>query len=41
VYACSATKAFAGDGRIVVPHTAARDELRARRMTLGGVSLLL
>jgi hypothetical protein len=28
-YACSATKALAGDGPIAVPHTAAQDELRA------------
>src|SRR4051794_14185855 len=28
-YACSATKALAGDGPIAVPHTAAKDEMRA------------
>ena len=29
-YACSATKALAGDGPIAVPHTAAQDEDQAR-----------
>jgi hypothetical protein len=28
-YACSATKALAGDGPIAVPHTAAQDEIQA------------